>query len=440
MADKGDGGARVRRPVQAPESLMAGRCFKPSKDVILDEYCYLYQEYMRLRDKCEQPADEPCHLGEKSQQEPKTAPEDLGENEGERTSPSAEKGSVPDFLDRDAVSGPQARPDGPPIPDVRFAMSDVADEGQRASQRTDGASEELARAKVELNDATEQLRQVRRELDGMRRQRDKLAELLHNSEISVRESNNKRVRLDGALASTEGELRVAKEQVAQLKDELHDLRERRYLETDERIRKRQGDFRAELASARADAELRQAEFKGMGDKVKQELRASANDMSSRAFKEVDRAIENLGTFREQLMGDLRDWQGDVLAKEFSGLGLFVQFFYRILGDLKREAKLLPPDADELSRAIDAMQQLTVRLEDGCGELGLRFKWAHPGDPFNPGIAHDLLSEDERPDAPEGAQLYVSECVAPEILIEIAGGRERRLRRAIVRVSTEANHD
>ena len=87
-----------------------------------------------------------------------------------------------------------------------------------------------------------------------------------------------------------------------------------------------------------------------------------------------------------------------------------------------------------------MQQLTVRLEDGCGELGLRFKWAHPGDPFNPGIAHDLLSEDERPDAPEGAQLYVSECVAPEILIEIAGGRERRLRRAIVRVSTEANHD
>lgn len=376
---------------------------------------------------------------------------------GERTSPSAEKGSVPDFLDRDAVSGLRTRPDGPPMPDVRPATSDVADEGLR----TDGASEELARVKVELNDVTERLRQVSCELDSMRRQRDEravqlsqvrfelddmreqcaeLTELLHNSELAVKERNDERVRLDGALASTEGELRVAKEQVAQLKDELHDLRECRYLETDERIRKLQGDFRAELTSARADAELRQAEFKGMGDKVKQELRASANDMSSRAFKEVDRAIENLGTFREQLMGDLRDWQGDVLAKEFSGLGLFVQFFYRILGDLKREAELLPPDADELSRAIDAMQQLTVRLEDGCGELGLRFKWARPGDPFNPGIAHDLLSEDERPDAPEGAQLYVSECVAPEILIEIAGGRERRLRRAVVRISTEANHD
>lgn len=434
-----DGDGRRRRPVLTPEELAKkGGLFGPSKEDMLNEYTHLYGEYERLRKEHEQLATEPRHLGEKDQQEPKTAPEDLGENDC--TSPSAEKRSVPDFLAHEATPGSQARPDGSPTPDTRPATFDTADEERRADQRTNGSSEELVHTQVELDEATGRLRQMRSELDDMRRQRDELSERLRQSESAAKEGQDERVRLDECLASAREDLRATKDQVSQLESELQALRERRYLETDERIRERQSKFRSEVDKARADAEQRRAEFKATDDKVKQELRASANDVSRRAFEEVGKAIESLGTFREQLMGELRDWQGDVLAKEFSGLALFVQFFYRILDDLGREAELLPPEADGLVRAIDAMQRLTVRLEDGCGELGLCFRWAQPGDPFSPGIAHDLLSEDERPDVPEGTQLYVSECVAPEVIVAIAGGRERRLRRAVVRVRTEAVHD
>ena len=428
-----DRGPRVRGwAPKSPEELRKGSFFGPSrsKEDILVEYQRLYQEYQRLS------------------QEP---PAPVGSSAERVEYASAGTGGVPPFLSdgegterSDASAGAR---EAPPGGSAESQDDPIHLDGAHARHYDgpDGSLEPPTGADSAPRTLDDDHTRLKHELVEARR-------LLALSEGALTESRAKEVRLKGEaersseraarlereLAVKEHELRSAMSRVEDLVEEMRVLRDRRYLATDERLRRLQGELRAEAAEARADAERRQAEFMDTSAEVKRELGSSASSASSQAFEEVNSAIERLGDFREQFMEELDNWKREVFAKEHSGLALFVQYFYRILSDLKREAERLPPESDDLVRAVDAMDRLTIRLEDGCGELGLRFKWAQQGDPFSPGIVHDLLSEDDRPRVPEGTPLYVSECVAPGV-VEVVNGRELRLRRAVVRVSAEVSH-